>query len=105
MTTFGSSHFYNCSANDNDGEKGLMRRKASDVARPTRIILATTLRSTSIFEYPVWRQPFQYMYWHDLKRLGFGNVMFVDTHVQYLEATLRDPDFQRGKNWSFIWND
>ena len=45
------------------------------------------------------------MYWHDKKTLGFGYVMFVDTHVQYLQATLGAPDFQRGKNWSFIWSD
>lgn len=46
-----------------------------------------------------------YMYWHDKNRLGFANVLFVDSHVQYLQATPDKPDFQRGQNWSFIYND
>ncbi len=48
---------------------------------------------------------FQRMFWHDNLRLGMANVLFVDTHVGYAQATPDKPDFQRGKDWSFIYND
>jgi prepilin-type processing-associated H-X9-DG protein len=38
-------------------------------------------------------------------RLGFGNVAFVDSHVQYLQATKDAPDFQHGANWTFVYDD
>ncbi len=103
--TFGSSHFYNSSANDNDGVKGLMLRKGSDIKHPTQIILANDFSFNVWFEHPKWQRAFEYMYWHEKKDLGYGNVLFVDSHVQYLQATLKSPDFQHGKNWSFVWSD
>jgi prepilin-type processing-associated H-X9-DG protein len=45
------------------------------------------------------------MYWHDRKRLGYGNVLFVDGHIGYYQPTVTAPDFQRGNGWSFVWND
>jgi prepilin-type N-terminal cleavage/methylation domain-containing protein/prepilin-type processing-associated H-X9-DG protein len=102
---FGSSHFYNSSANDNDGDKGLMKRRSSDVPHPAQIVLANDFSFDVYFEYPRWKKPFQIMYWHHRKALGYGNVLFVDSHVQYLQATLKEPDFQRGKDWSFVYND
>jgi prepilin-type processing-associated H-X9-DG protein len=48
---------------------------------------------------------FHKAYWHDQKRLGFGNLAFVDGHVGYYQATRNKPDFQRGLSWTFIYND
>jgi prepilin-type processing-associated H-X9-DG protein len=101
----GSSYFYNCSANNNDGIKGLYGKKATGVRNPTKIVLANDFAFNCYFEYASRRQVFQSMYWHDRKRIGFANVLFADTHVGYYQATTDKPDFQRGAAWSFVWND
>jgi prepilin-type N-terminal cleavage/methylation domain-containing protein/prepilin-type processing-associated H-X9-DG protein len=101
----GSSYFYNCSANNNDGQKGLYNKIVSQVMKPSRTILANDFAFNCYFEHASRRAVFQYMYWHDKKRLGFGNVLFVDTHVAYNQATTNKPDFQHGASWSFIYND
>jgi prepilin-type processing-associated H-X9-DG protein len=104
--TDGSSYFYNCSANDNDGDAGLFHKRSSDVRSPSRMILANDFAFNCYFEYPRWgRKVFQYMYWHDKKRLGYGNVLFVDSHVGYYQATPDKPDFQHGKDWTFVCSD
>lgn len=102
---FGSSHFYNASANSNDGQVGLMMRKAPDIKRPTKIVLANDFANNAYFDYGSTGAVFEYMYWHDPKRLGFGNILFVDSHIDYIQCTPRSPDFRRGKTWSFVWND
>jgi hypothetical protein len=101
----GSSYFYNCSANNNDGVKGLFGKKAAGVRNPSRVILANDFAANCYFEWASRRSVFQYMYWHDKQRLGFGNALFVDSHVNYFQATTDKPDFQRGASWSFVWND
>jgi prepilin-type N-terminal cleavage/methylation domain-containing protein/prepilin-type processing-associated H-X9-DG protein len=101
----GSSHFYNCSANNNDEVKGLMHKRSSDVRSPSRAVLANDFAFNCYFEYVRWgRRTFQYMYWHDRQRLGYGNVLFVDSHVGYHQATPDKPDFQNGKDWTFLFD-
>jgi prepilin-type processing-associated H-X9-DG protein len=104
---FGSSHLYNSSANNNDPNAGLMLRKESDIRSPSKIILATDYSFNCYFDYLTdGSEVFQYIYWHDRTRLGYGNVLFVDGHVSYLQATvLNKTNFQSGPNWSFIWSD
>lgn len=97
----GFSYLYNSSANNND-YLGLHDRKTTQILRPSRIVLVND------FSFNVWflnYRPFEYMEWHNRKRLGDGNVMFVDQHVEYLRAFANKPDHQRGATWSFIWND
>jgi prepilin-type N-terminal cleavage/methylation domain-containing protein/prepilin-type processing-associated H-X9-DG protein len=102
----GSSHFYNCSANNNDGAKGLYGKKAGEIRNPSRMILANDFAFNCYFEFVHWgRKTFQVMNWHDKKRLGYGNVLFVDSHVGYHQATTDQPDFQRGRAWSFLYDD
>jgi prepilin-type N-terminal cleavage/methylation domain-containing protein/prepilin-type processing-associated H-X9-DG protein len=102
---FGSSHFYNASANNNDGAKGLMLRRAGQIRSPSRIILANDFSFSCYFEYKTWgNKVFNHMFWHHKTKLGYGNVLFVDAHVGYHEAKPA-PDFQRGPDWSFIWDD
>jgi prepilin-type N-terminal cleavage/methylation domain-containing protein/prepilin-type processing-associated H-X9-DG protein len=107
---FGASHFYNASANANDGDAGLMKRQVSNIQNPSKIILANDFSFSCYFEYGTRRMVFQYMYWHNKSKLGYGNVLFVDSHVSYHQATTRvsgmaNSTFQRGNDWSFIWND
>ena len=110
LKAFGASHFYNSSANNNDGDAGLMKRRVSDIKHPSYIILANDFSFSCYFEYVKQRKVFQYMYWHDKSKLGYGNVLFVDSHVGYYQATTRvtgmaNSSAQRGSEWSFIWND
>jgi hypothetical protein len=56
--------------------------------------------------------PFQYMYWHTPKQLGWGNVEFVDRHVEYMNLAPKFPVpdewktiwWKKGARWSFIYN-
>jgi prepilin-type N-terminal cleavage/methylation domain-containing protein/prepilin-type processing-associated H-X9-DG protein len=100
----GSSYFYNSSANNNDGDKGLYGKKSSQILSPSRVVLANDFAFNCYFEYPRWGDVFQYMYWHDKSRLGFANVLFVDSHVGHYRATTDNPDFQHGPGWSFVYN-
>jgi prepilin-type N-terminal cleavage/methylation domain-containing protein/prepilin-type processing-associated H-X9-DG protein len=101
----GSSYFYNCSANDNDGDKGLFHKKSSDILRPTKVVLCNDFAFNCYFEYTRWGGVFQFMYWHNKTALGYANVLFVDSHVGYHQATHDKPDFQRSSSWTFIYND
>ncbi|HZQ47211.1 MAG TPA: prepilin-type N-terminal cleavage/methylation domain-containing protein [Verrucomicrobiae bacterium] len=98
----GCSYLYNSSANNNDGNLGLFQKKEGAVLHPSRIILLNDFSFNCFFEN---NSPFEYMYWHDKKTLGFGNVAFVDQHVEYLCAKNNHPNFQQGPNWSFIYDD
>jgi prepilin-type N-terminal cleavage/methylation domain-containing protein/prepilin-type processing-associated H-X9-DG protein len=102
--TFGSSYFYNSSADANeDGPqgRGLHGKKVTQVKNSTRCVLANDFAFNCYFLGWV---PFQSMYWHDRKKLGWANVLFVDGHVQYLQATTNNPDFQNGPDWTFLYN-
>jgi prepilin-type N-terminal cleavage/methylation domain-containing protein len=98
----GTSFLYNSSANNNDGTLGLFQKRQGDVLNPSKIILVNDFSYNCFFEN---NAPFEYMYWHDKSTLGFGNVAFVDQHVEYLSAQLTQRNFQQGTTWSFIYND
>ncbi len=100
--TLGTSYIYNSGANANDGVKGLFAKNLSQIRNPSRVIV-TEDASFSVYGHDA--NPFQYMYWHDKKRLGYGVLLFVDSHVDYVQATRRAPDFQRGATWTLIYND
>ncbi len=100
--TFGSSYIYNSSANNNDDDLGLVNKKISQVRNPSRTVLVNDFAFNLHF---IGMKIFQKMYWHDKNRLGFGNVVFVDGHVGYYEGTDNQPTFQRGRDWSFVYND
>jgi prepilin-type N-terminal cleavage/methylation domain-containing protein/prepilin-type processing-associated H-X9-DG protein len=100
--TFGSSYVFNSSANNNDGAAGLFDKKSSQIKHPSLVIAVNDFAfNVHFLDYAV----FQFTYWHDRTRLGFGNVAFVDSHVQYLQATKDAPDFQHGANWTFVYDD
>lgn len=100
--TFGSSYLCNSSANNNDDDLGLVNKKLGQVHNPARTVLVNDFAFNLHF---VRMEVFQRMYWHDRSRLGFGNVAFVEGHVGYHEATDDRPDFQRGRDWSFVYTD
>jgi prepilin-type N-terminal cleavage/methylation domain-containing protein/prepilin-type processing-associated H-X9-DG protein len=109
-TTFdsqGISYRYNSDAINNEGTKGLWNRKAGDIRNPSKVILAL---GDPFMVYAMkwmgsWPQPAMYAYWHDKKQLGRANVVLVDGHVQYLQATHNRPDFQHGPDWTVVYAD
>jgi prepilin-type N-terminal cleavage/methylation domain-containing protein len=98
----GWSYLYNSSANANDGGAGLYNKKESEVLHPSKVILANDNSVNCFFGNA---RPFEYMYWHHRGQLGYGNVLFVDQHIGYLQATINRPNFQQGAAWTFIYND
>ena len=60
----------------------------------SRVIVANDY---SFDSYAFGMMPFEYALWHNRKALGWGNVLFVDGHVNYLQATYNNPDFQNGR--------
>ena len=100
---WGSSYFYNASANNNDPYKGLFRKKVTQIRNPTRVVLVNDWPFNVHFANA---NEFSKMYWHEKRErgLGWGNVLFVDGHVAFLQATKDRPDFQNGPDWSFVYD-
>lgn len=98
----GWSYLYNSSANNNDGTLGLWNKKSSQIHNSAKVVLASDFSCNCFFQNA---RPFSVMYWHNGKKLGYGNSVFVDLHVAYMAATVNNPSFQQGDGWSFIYND
>ena len=89
--------------------QGLWDKKFEEVRKPSKVILvAGTPAVTYNYNY----NPFQWAFWHDRKEPGWANVAFVDNHIGYIQVHYTDNDplgpeytFQRGKDWTFIYND
>jgi prepilin-type N-terminal cleavage/methylation domain-containing protein len=107
----GSSYLYNNSGNMNDITQGLQLRKGSDIKNSANLVLASEQSFNTYFMYKATGTPFDFAYWHDRKKQSVGTVVFVDTHVNFLQASTKNPplDCQRGVSrgtaFSFVWND
>ncbi|MGH7979998.1 MAG: hypothetical protein ACREE6_11535, partial [Limisphaerales bacterium] len=100
---YGTSYTYNSGANGNDGTLGLYNKKTSAIRHPSLIVVAND------FSFSAWfnnSKPFMIMRWHNTQD-GYGNVVFVDQHAEYLAAILNrsNRDYRFGPNYSFIYND
>ena len=103
---YGTSYAYNSGANGNNdnGPQGLYDVKLSSVFHPTFIVMAADFSFTCYFGNG---RPFETVLWHNRHVLGYGNVLFVDCHVEYKQALLNknNPSYQRGPDYSFIYNE
>jgi len=97
----GWSYLYNAAGNGAFGGNGLWSKKESQILHPSRVILVNDFAGNVFYGN---KRPFEYMYWHHKKNLGWANMMFVDQHVEYLQATANNPDFADGPTWTFIYN-
>ena len=97
----GWSYLYNAAGNGAFGGLGLWNKKETDVLRPAGVILLNDFAGNVFYGN---KRPFEYMYWHHKRNLGWANMMFVDYHVEYLQATANNPNFAVGPNWTFIYN-
>ncbi len=103
---WGISYRYNSGALNNDGRVGLWNKTLGDVKRPSRVILAND-QTFDVYGFNwlgAWPKPLVHSYWHH-KALGWGNLLFVDGHLQFLQATHNQPDFQHGAGWTLVFND
>ena len=96
---FGSSHFYNSAANDNSASLALSGRRLYEILDPTSVIYANDFSFNAYFLGMV---PFHVATWHGESRNGVGNLLFVDGHVAYRQATV--PHL-RGADWTFVYDD
>jgi prepilin-type processing-associated H-X9-DG protein len=105
--TFGNSYFYNSSA-INNSPLGLHGRKTREIRSPSAVILANDFAFGMYGWWPMLPGAadtgFQKAYWHHPTEIGWGNVAFVDGHVEYFRATYNEPDFQNGPDWTFIFD-
>jgi prepilin-type processing-associated H-X9-DG protein len=103
----GSSYHYICSALNNDLEKGLWKKKDSQVKSPFKCLL---VGDAAVITYFHGAEPFMSFYWHDQKKLGWANVAYVDGHLDYLQMKPDDSEhesytFQRGEDWTVLYDD
>ena len=98
---FGTSYIYNSGGNNNGSAEGLYGKRLTDVLHPALIIF---LDDDSFEVYFGGYNPFELCLWHNRKVLGWGQHAFVDGHVGYQRAN-PPPSYQRGLNWSFVYND
>ncbi len=98
----GMSYLYNSGANTTDATRGLIYKRAVQVLVPDKIIFTNDISASC---YLVNANPLRYMFWHDQRDLGWGNVLFVDNHVAFMQVTNNNPSYQSGPGWSFIFND
>jgi len=97
----GMSYLYNSGGNA-AGDQGLAGKRLSRVIHPQLIIFTNDLSGSC---YLLNLNPLRYELWHNREQLGYSNVLFVDAHVQYLHITNHAPSYQRGRDWSFVYDD
>jgi len=103
---WGISYRYNSGAINNDGRAGLWNKTANQVSHPDRVILANG-SPFGVWGFPwhgQWPSPMVVSFWHHRTELGWANALFVDGHAQLHRATLDQPDFQHGSDWTFVFN-
>lgn len=99
---WGTSYFYNSDAINDDASNGLWGKKPENIAHPSTVVLACDF---SFVAYHHGYNPRRNSYWHHPTQGDWGNVLFVDGHVDFHRATHDSPTFQRGNGWSFLYND
>ena len=98
---WGTSYFYNCRDNfaDPDWIPGSMMEKfVGRIKNASAVILHCEPEMHAWAgngdNQMRWR-------WHDLKR-NYANILFADFHAAGIEMTRDKPDYQRGKDFTFI---
>lgn len=106
----GSSYRYNSDANTKTKglgpSYGLHNRKTTEIKYPTKCILLADRAAIVNYE-ALYTPPFFPVYWHNRKDTGYSNVGFVDGHVSYFSTKYVNGkvlDFQRGYDWSFLYD-
>ena len=108
----GCSYFYICCALNNDWSLGLYGKKVSQVKAPSKCLL---VGDNSVMTYyhgfgsEPGDDPFQIVYWHHKRELGWANVAYVDFHIDSIQMTCDDPEnrgynFQTGAGWTVLYN-
>jgi len=80
----------------------LVGKTFDQVKNPSKCLLVV---DNTLCAYSQNLNPFEISYWHDQKRLGCGGAAFVDARAAYVRVTRDQPDWKRGANWTFVFND
>ena len=97
----GWSYLYNAAANGSFGGRGLWNKKESDVKHPSLVSLVNDFSMNAFYGNA---RPFEKMYWHHPKTLGYGSMLFVDQHVESLQAKIVKSDYVDQDKWSFRYD-
>lgn len=97
----GYSYWLNMAGNSNVGEKGLYGRWMSEVVKPQTMVMAACEPFLAYWENknPAWVSTFH------SDELGWAPVLFVDGHVAYTQATFDAPTYEKGKDYTWVYND
>lgn len=102
--TLGASYFANTMANTDGATytSSLWNRRLEEAVNPAKMIMQSEWAS---YNYLANKNPARLTYWHRSDEFGWGNMAFVDQHVSFIKVTFSSPNYQRGSDWSFIYND
>lgn len=99
---WGTSYWYNCRDNFTSSDDmvmgSMMNKMIGKIRNSSRVVMlgdpvmhAFAGNSDNQLR---WR-------WHD-KRRNYGNVLFADFHATGIEFTWRKPDYQNGRDYTFV---
>ena len=100
---FGYSYKFNGSASGlRPTIEGLWGKRVANVRRSYKVILAGDFSFMDAVNHTHKMLPtyFKDGYWHNKKEAGWGNLVFVDGHVGYMQASNDNPDWQNGPGWT-----
>jgi prepilin-type N-terminal cleavage/methylation domain-containing protein/prepilin-type processing-associated H-X9-DG protein len=99
---WGTSYWYNARDNfatANDAIPGSLNGKGfGRIRQSSRVIL---LGDPEIYAYAGNGDSSTRFRWHDLKT-NYANTLFADFHAKGIVMTWKDPDYQNGKDFTFI---
>ncbi|HWP40058.1 MAG TPA: hypothetical protein VNL70_03965, partial [Tepidisphaeraceae bacterium] len=99
---WGTSYWYNCRDNfayaDDAIPGSLMNKAFGKLRNSSRVIL---LGEPEMHAYAGNGDNSKRWCWHDLKR-NYANILFADLHAAGIEMTWRNPDYQNGRDYTFL---
>jgi hypothetical protein len=98
---WGTSYWYNCRDNfgyADDVMGSMMNKMMGKIKNSSRVIL---LGDPAMHSFGGNGDSQLRYRWHDKKR-NYGNVVFADFHAAGIEFTWRKPDYQNGRDYTFV---
>lgn len=104
---FGYSYLFNSGANCNNVSQGLYGKPENGITDPSMMVVTCDYSFQTwgwIDELPGDYFPFNESFWHNEGELAWGNVLFHDGHVSFLQATFDKPNWQQGEDYNFRYD-
>ena len=97
----GSSYCYNSDANQVNSGLGIYGKKRKEI-EAVGFVAGIVCSPVRIFSNDL--PTFLRFYWHNDNVEGWGNVLYLDGHVEFVQASMF-PTYQKTDDYSFIYND